>query len=231
MQAQIKNKGIRAEAVITKLYVPHLDSEITFIHPAKEPDTYVNLAEQLKKDNLSQPTMSHNTSLIHAAWQNPKEKYSKEIINILRDNWLRCFNGILYEPNEGAYIQDTPEIRNNRLIMNKLDLIKRLESNDSSVRFVPFGYKIGELSSYKDLENHPLVIGLAGEEGAQKLAEASTNFKYRPYVWGFDSVDEPLIRVASLGGVLGVYGNGWVGDLDYAFGVFNETGEASSQKF
>ena len=210
-----KTEGIRVRGGRTYLDVPHLDSEITFIHPVKGPAAYADAAKQLEQENLLPPTIAHNSSLIHAAWQNPKEKYSNEIINILRSSWLWCFNGILYEPKEGAYIQDTPKIKNNRVIMNKSDLVKKLEANDSSVRFVPFGYKRGE-QSYKELKINPFVIALAGEEGAEKLAEASANYKFKPYVWSFDEVDKQTIRVASLDGDwgdgrLGVYGRDFDG--------------------
>ncbi len=197
MLSNTKFQGIRVREGRTYLDVPHLDSEITFIHPAKGPGTYVEIARQLEEYNLLPPTMAHNSSLVHSAWQNPKEKYSNEIINILRNNWLLCFNGILYEPKEGAYIQDNPKIENGEIIMDKSDLIKRLEANDSSVRFVRFGYKIGE-QSHSDLERNPFIIGLAGEEGAKKLAETSVNYKLNPYVWSFDFVNGSLVRAASL---------------------------------
>ena len=233
MFTQTKNKGIQVREGRTYLDVPHLDSELTFVYPAKK-GTYIELAEQLDEDNLQQLTMSQNASLIYAAWQNPKEKYSKEIIDILRNSWLVCFNGILYDKEDkGAYIEDRPKIRGNRVYMEKSDLLKRLEANDPSVRFVPFGYKIEKQSS-KDLEKNPFVIALAGEEGAQKLAEVSANYKFKPYLYSFDNVDRSAIRVASLdscrclgNGMLYVGGFDW-GDNDdgYAFGVFRETGGA-----
>ena len=237
MKTQAKSEGIKVREGRTYLDVLHLDGEITFVYPAKGPTTYVRVAGELEQDNLSKPTASQNASLIHSAWQNPKEKYSKEVIDVLRSSWLWCYNGIFYVAKEGAYIQDNPEIRNGRVFMDKSALIKKLEANDQSVRFVPFGYKIGEQSA-KDLEKNPFVVALAGEEGAEKLAEVSGNYKLKPYLSSFDSFDNDEIRVASL------CGNGlWVGlrlvvvgyvfDVGWywrAFGVFNGTGEASSQK-
>src|SRR3989344_4010798 len=93
-------KGIRAEIGITRLYVPHSGGEICFAHPAKGKGAYANVAGELKQSFLQQPTASQNSSLIHAAWQNPKEQYSQEIIQISKNNWLWCYNGILYVPNE-----------------------------------------------------------------------------------------------------------------------------------
>jgi hypothetical protein len=45
----------------------------------------------------------------------------------------------------------------------KSDLIRRLESKDKSVRFIEYGYKIGEQSS-KELENNTFIIALAGKK-------------------------------------------------------------------
>lgn len=231
-----KQKGIRVES---KLYVPHLDRELTFIHPYKGPSTYAKLAKQLDKDNLQRPTASQNSSLIYSAWaaqkESPNEQFSKEIISLLKSNWLACFTGNHYVPNEGVYIQETPKIKEGRVLMEKSDLVKRLEANDPSVRFIPFGYKIGEQSAL-ELERNPYVIGLIGEEGAQKLAEVSKNYKFHPHVFCSNSVNEPTTRLSALLAVLCVYGSGLYVDggvHDYgrngcAFGVFRNTAEGSS---
>lgn len=221
-----QSKGIRAEVGYTKLYVPHLDNELTFIHPAKGPNTYLNVNSQILESNLKTPTMSENASLIYSAWQNPKDKYSSEIIEKLRSNWLWSFNGILYVQNEGAYIQDSPEVKEGKVSINKSDLVKKLESKDSTARFVPFGYKIGKQTP-KELEKNPFVQALAGEEGAEKLAEVASKYKANPYVWSFENVDENIIRIASLlsgrllgSDRLGVGGDDWDGGDDgCAFGV------------
>ena len=120
--------------------------------------------------------------------------------------------------------------------MDKSELVKKLEADSKDVRFVPFGYKTGEQST-KELEKNPFFIALAGEEGAEKLAESSGNYKLKPYLYSFKKIDEFKTRVASLGDLrvcddcgLGVGGGSDVGRDRRAFGVFNETGEASPQK-
>ncbi len=193
-----QSRGIKAREGITYLDVSHLDRELTFIYPAKGPNNYFNVRERILESNLRTPTMSQNASLVYSAWQNPKEKYSKEIIDILRNSWLWGFNGILYVPKEGAYIQDNPEVKDSKVVMNKSGLVKKLKSNDPTVRFVEFGsYKPGEQTS-KELAENKFVQALASEEGAQKLAEVSTNYKFKPYVWSFNNVDEEFTRVAAL---------------------------------
>ncbi|MEK6844337.1 MAG: hypothetical protein AABX83_02820 [Nanoarchaeota archaeon] len=192
------NKGLEVREGRTYLKAPHLDGEINFVYPAKGSGNYIDVAEELKKDNLSQPTMSQNASLIYSAWQNPKEKYSKEVINTLGEFGLWCFNGILCA-KEGAYIKDNPEIKNGRVSMNEKDLLSKLESSESSVRFVPYGYKVGKQSA-KELAKNKFVQALAGEEGADKLAETSSNYQFEPHLFSLENPDKELIRVASLGG-------------------------------
>ena len=104
-------------------------------------------------------------------------------------------------------------------------LIKRLEENDSDVKFVPFGYKTGK-QSYRELAKNPYIIARYGEEGADKIAEIASKYEYYPFVQVFDSVNEEIVKtsVISLAGLFdcGLY----VGDNtwdDYtqgrAFGV------------
>ena len=49
------------------------------------------------------------------------------------------------------------------------------------------------------MENNHFIRELSGEEGAEKLVEVADTFSYKPYLWSFSSVDEPLITVSGLG--------------------------------
>ena len=250
MMTEEKSKGIGVitEQGRTYLEVPHLEGRIYFDSIARGPNTYFHVASQLPELDLEQPTMAQNASLVDAAWQNPKEQYSKEIINTLRQSYLRCFNGILYsQKKEGAFIRDRPLIENEEIVMNASELESILSSReedgvvyseDGSVRFVPFGYKIGEQKA-SELEKNPFVIALAGKEGAQKLARVSENYKFRPYVSSFDEVDKDEVRVSSLysdrgwddGRLYVLGGYGFDDDRGVlTFGV-SPLGEAQTRKF
>jgi len=183
----------------TTLTLDHLDEELTFIYPSKGPDTYANVQEALIKDNLKAPTASQNASLIYSAFKNQDNEFSQNIINTMKNRWLWCFTGNLYVPDKGVFIQDNPDIKNNKISMNLEDLEKKLEANDSSVRFVPFGYKIQEQTS-KQLEKNQYIIGLAGEEGAQKLAEIADMYKDKeePYVYSFENIEKETARATAL---------------------------------
>ncbi|MEK6973998.1 MAG: hypothetical protein AABW41_02060 [Nanoarchaeota archaeon] len=180
--------------------------------------------------------MAENASLVHTAF-NSDDKYSKEIRGIMKDRWLWSFTGNLDLPNKGVYVQDSPEVRNGRVVMDESNLVKKLESKDPSVRFVPFGFDIESMSPMQ-LAKNAYIIGLAGEEGADKLAEVADEFKQKPYLWSFKSVNEPTTRVSALN-------SGWVLDRwllvvgynlgndrnGHAFGVRNGAEGAGAKKF
>lgn len=202
---------VRVREGKTELIAPYLKDKLMFVYPAYGPNTFANVKSEIEKSDLRYPTMAETVSLVYAAFQDKDNKYSEEIIDLLRKSWLWANNRILYVPNEGAYIQDNPIIENGRFLMNKSDLVKKLESKDESVRFVPFGYKINEQSS-RDLSKNKFVIGLAGDEGADKSAEVSEYYKLEPYLFSFNNVDYLTSRVAGLGSGWGVGGRLLVGD-------------------
>ena len=224
MQTQTQTKDLQVREGRIELQAQHLDSEKTFIYPPVR-GTYNECVDQLKEQGLYQPTFSEVVSLTHSVWQNPEEKYSKEIIKLMKYYWLRGFTGILYMQNEGAYIQDHPEIKNGRIFMDRKDLIAKLESKDPSVRFVPFGYKLEDQTA-SQLAKNPFVIGLTGsEEQAEKVGEIADKYRDKPHLWRFNSISEPITRASPLYSDCSGYWlfvNGY--DLDdnrycYAFGV------------
>ena len=197
------------------------------MHPAYGPGTYADVKSAIEQDKLKGPTMAETVSLVYSAFDSSTNRYSTEIKEIMAKELLWAFTGTLYVPNKGAYIQDDPEIKNGMPFMEESGLIKKLEARDSSVRFVRFGYQVGEMSPLQ-LAKNPYVIAFAGEEGAEKLAEVSDKYKYKSFLWSFESVDEITTRVSALdfdfgrrlsvdSGLHGDYRNG------RAFGVFEKT--------
>ncbi len=198
---------------------------ISFVAPAFGPGTYAGVNSKILEEGLIQPTMAQTAELVHGAWQNPKEKYSSEVIQKLRSNWLWAFNGLLYAPNEGIYIQDRPEVRNGRVFMDKNDVVKKLGAKDPSVRFVAFDEFKRESQTSLELARNRFVQALAGEEGADNLAQVADKYRNKPYVWALKEKDVSQLttKVAGLGswGIVGdrLYVDGWDGDYGYAFGV------------
>ena len=81
--------------------------------------------------------------------------------------------------------------------MDESTLVKKLEANSPEVRFVPFGYQTESMSSL-ELSKNPYIIALAGEDGAEKLAEVADKHSKKPYLWSFNSVSQPETRVSAL---------------------------------
>jgi hypothetical protein len=223
------------KAEIGKSYlrnVPHKGELISFEHPAIK-GTYDAVARAIDNNGLNRPTAAQTASLVYDAFQNKDGKYESEIIQILKDAWLWEFTGNLYLPkskdeyNNGVIIEDNPTISGGKLVMNKNDLVKRLNNKDSNVRFVPFGFKT-ESQTVKELEKNTYIIGRYGEEGAEKIAEIASEYKGSPYLWSFDSVNGEMTRMSALyrgccSDLLGVDGSG-CGDNNggRAFGVCSQ---------
>lgn len=240
---KIMEKAMRVEEGRTKLYVPHLDGKIVFAHPKVDPGTYANVGAEISEQGLIRPTMAQTASLVYSAFQDKDNKYSQEIEKSLEERWLWAFTGNRYvKSDNGVYIEDNPEIRGGKILIDSRDnLIKRLESNDNSVRLVPFGFKVGEQTS-GELERNPYIVGLAGEEGAKKLAEVADIYKLKPWVFalGKDNFDNEETRVSALSSGWGVrrrlvvdgdyFGSGRVGGGGgCAFGVFDAEGNVNKK--
>ena len=222
-------EGLNVREGKTYLDVNSKKGVVSFAAPAFGPGTYANVGSQISKARLEQPTMAQNAELVDAAWQNPKEKYSSDIISTLRNNWLWGFNGLLYVPNEGIYVQDRPEVRDGRVYMDYNNVSEKLGVKDPSVRFVAFDEFKGESQTSLELSRNRFVQALAGEEGAYKLAKVADKYNSKPYVWALKEKDVSQLttKVASLdSGGIGdgrlVVGGGWDGSDDVigcAFGV------------
>ena len=121
--------------------------------------------------------------------------------------------GILYIRKKGAYIEDNPQLRKpkprprpegyylpidsyiklSRLLdMNESDLERRLKNGDHRVRFVPFGYKTGEMSP-TELANNEFMIALAGKKGAEKLAKAVERYNADFRSFNCDLIDDMYV--------------------------------------
>ena len=225
-----------------EIEVPHEDGKLTFVWPVKGPGTYANVKSQIEDAGLQAPTFAQLTSLVYTANQNRDEPEFAEILNKLDNRWLWGFNGILYLPKgkgdyqNGAIIQDNPKTKDDRVFLDKSELVSKLEAGDKSVRFVPFGYKT-DVQNVSELAKNPFVIALVSKEGAEKLAELSKRYRNNPGVWSFTNVDNEIARVPDLCGLyygvrLDVGGDDcWGGNYGFASGVSASTeGAKPTQK-
>jgi hypothetical protein len=224
---QAAPKGLNVREGRTYLDVSHKNGILSFVSPVFGPGNYFNVQKSIESAELKAPTMAETVSLVYSAF-NSQDRHSEEIKKIMEGRYFLAFTGNLYVPSKGVYIQDNPALNNGKLIMEEGDLVKKLESNDSSVRYVPFGFNTGEQTS-RELERNSYITALAGEEGAEKLAEIADFYKEKPYVFSFNSVNKLTSRISALfaywyGHRLSVCGVGHVGGRGggYAFGVFGK---------
>lgn len=190
--------GLRVKKKRTNLVVSHDGKNLMFLHPPYGPNTYVNVGLEIENDGLAKPTMAETASLVHRAFIS-----DYGLKGIMEDGWLWAFTGTLYVPGKGVYIQDDPDIRDGKPFMEESELVKELKADGA--RFVPFGFKIGSQSAF-ELAKNPYILGLAGEEGAEKLAGVADKNGLKSYVLGFESVNASIIRILALSSSLGTLG-------------------------
>ena len=194
-------KAIPGRTYLTE--IPHEGGALTFQHPSFR-GTYGSLAQQIDADGLQRPTSAQTASLLYDTLQNLEGEYEAGILKILKDSCLIEFNGNLYLPKKegeevhnGVIVEANPAIKERRLIMNRKALTKRLKKNDPSVKFVPFGYAVGEQSTHT-LAKNPYIIARYGEEGADKIANLVLKYKKNPEVLSFKSIDSETAEISAL---------------------------------
>ena len=208
----LKKEKMRQGKEITELTVKHLNEKINFVYPPFGPNSYFVIDKQIQGANLKRQTLAEMVSLVHDILNVSDEAYPMEEIKKLMESRfieyqgvsgrfaghsMYCFQGVLYVLNEEVYIQDLPEVndcvgigpfgvKEGDVVMSKSNLVEKLKGGDDSVRFIPFEFKIGEQTA-GEIARNPLVIALAGKEGAEKLAEVSRLHDLRPGVSCFEN--------------------------------------------
>ncbi|MBS3075878.1 hypothetical protein J4429_05470 [Candidatus Pacearchaeota archaeon] len=92
---------------ITTIEVPCNGNYASFVHPGEGSDTYQNVFSRLIKRGLKPATGDETASLLYTAYcDSPKEPESKEIQEIMRNQWLWVANRNLWVAGEnpGVYV-------------------------------------------------------------------------------------------------------------------------------
>lgn len=231
----------------TTLSIRNKDKSIEFAYPPVGPTTYFEAKRSIESMGLKTPSFSEIVSLIYTSYirqrGNRDEDVFTSIVELLKGtDDVRCscttgwystfipsdfisFTGTLDVEGEGTYIQDFPEIRDDKVFMKKSDLIKKLELNDPSVRFVPYdGY---DNRSLGDKKTNNLLKGLAGEEGAEKLAYIASSigkmkiseFCFGGYSKSFSGLTSISYYTSRFKGVLYVHVGETRTSCGYGFGI------------
>lgn len=206
--------------------IPYENGTLNFESQAFE-GNHFSLHKQIKEAGLWQFTPDKAISLVYDASKNPKGEIEKEILDYLNKNGFYESAGVLWIPRcsdgnlvGGAFIEYNPKIKNGKVKMNKKDLTVRLKnsakqvrsvlfSEDGLVRFVPFGFEIGEVDS---LKGNDFVLAKYGEEGEEMADEIARGRKNKPFVGSYNSINKETLKVSCLCGcggdrldVVGIY--------------------------
>lgn len=207
-----QDQGLEVVEQRTQLIAPHNGGKLTFLHPPYGHGTYANVGSGIETDKLKRPTMAETASLVYASFNSPEDsryiRYSNEIKDIIRQALLWAYTlskQYTLRPINGVFVYDESNgERFSGLNGSKLEqmLGQRQEhgvvySDDGLLRFIQFGYKVGEMSSL-ELAKNSYVIALAGEEGAEKLAGIADKYRNKPYLLSFKSVDRNMTRVSAI---------------------------------
>jgi len=178
-QALAEQKELQDLVVGDRITLTPRGTDLTFSYPYKGPDIYTNVKEAIVQDNLKPATMAETIYLLHSAF-NSGDKYSDEIRDLVKHRYIWSFIRSRHFTNKGVFVydEDDHEIFGD-LPLNQLEqLLGQKEENsevysgDRTLRFVPFGYQIEEITPLQ-LSKNPYMQALAGEKEAYKLAEFS----------------------------------------------------------
>jgi hypothetical protein len=172
----------------TEIIVPHGGKELKFIYPPVGPGSFSDTGLAITGLNLSRPTLSEIISLIHAAYNEPNQAYSKKIINLLKNNLIWGFTALDGPPvsvvgggtNGRRYSWDNPIIIGprsynayNEIGMEVFGGAKFIYANPLSERF-PYGFtKIKK----EEISGSKLLVSLIGKEATSKLEEITDIIK------------------------------------------------------
>ncbi|MBT3865860.1 hypothetical protein HOF78_02020 [Candidatus Woesearchaeota archaeon] len=189
---------------ITKLIADDCGRDVPFVYPFNDWETYADAFNTLNCEHFDPPTMSEMVSFVHCILESTDNSYRGDVEKLMKKYGFWGFTGSLFLPsdgkdvNNGVLIQDHPEIKDGMPFMDRDNLVKKLQANDPSVRFVPFGFATSLVTPVQ-LSNNPYICGLVGEENAEKLAEIAGRLKKKTYLRELNfSADKPLTLVSSL---------------------------------
>ncbi len=164
-----------------------LEERQTDKYQIKGPARFFYLRERLSSENLTIPTAAQIFSILYG---------DKKISNEYQYNnptplWLN--NSFVYS-SKGIYVEDNPEESEGQILADEKSLEARLGSKeqekviyseDNTIRFTPFGFKIGSLTA-EELAKNTCAIALMGKANTEKLSEALGRESINPFLFTLD---------------------------------------------
>jgi len=235
------------------LRVPHREGELTGSHPFFGPNTYHNNLTEMERDYSclpNYPKISFRESTTFetiSALAYEFEKRAKP--EILDPTWAQL--GRIIKTQEGVFTNPNKTIGNpvigEQALKSLLDRARKIRVGTGHIYLCENDFAFAEYNTFETGVQDSFTFTQGGLAKVLEHTETTRNlqsisspnfYKLGVNVWGFDPVEEPVLRVAGLNSVrvsggsqLGVNGYGSLGNYGgYAFGVLKETSEAGLQK-
>jgi hypothetical protein len=195
-------------SVITK---PRFE-EVTGITttPIVGPISFADMRDKAYDAGFRMSTMSELVSLVYASFENPEYETAKNVIKIFKNEWVPANTGVYYSP-QGMFALDNPEMENKKIIpfdykaleskLGKHEEKGVIFSDDKTLRFTPYGFKIGSQNSVELAKNRGIIALVNGEENADRLAIASQHYNVNPVLFTFSDFTKLKnnIKIACIG--------------------------------
>ncbi len=154
---------------------PHKGKIMAAGYPFFGPANSKTLQAQIKQEEYLEPTFSELVSFIHRYFGEEGTKAAK-IKEIMNTKYFVGFTGILYLPKKNeVYFKDRPVFASGSIV-DVDNLESRLKLNEAHAKVSLDNLKTGTLP-WDQIPGHPLFIAIAGEEGAEKLAELASKHR------------------------------------------------------
>jgi hypothetical protein len=184
-----------------------------FVYPTFE-GNYSTSGKQILEKGLSLATGDQIADLLRPAYCVPEVAIENEFQNIrdtMKQRWLWVGNRILWT-DKGVYVVQDPKAigRTEDLTVRELEDALRdgkefswggvRVSSDKTIRFAPKGsYNFGEHTPDSFAEDG-FIIASVNPEGAKKMGEISSKFRYLPTIFGKDIREggSPELRLSAV---------------------------------
>ncbi|MEA3413940.1 MAG: hypothetical protein U9Q99_00225 [Nanoarchaeota archaeon] len=215
---EIEKGYVTIKKEVPILGIPNQDFKVIW-EPVK--GNYASQRNQLRERGIQKMiTSPQSAHFLGDAYENKNQEFSKKIIQIMDDFYFRSSTESLWLPKsnplstdfkDGVIGYDNPDTSKPKFGIEESELFEKLSnaeeisikghpvfiSKDKSVRFTPFGFKTGIMSSSK-LAKNPYNIVLHGEEGAEKSAKISEHYNEKPHLWAYESVNNKQRTLSAL---------------------------------
>src|SRR3989338_5750205 len=198
METTTEKRNARIERAQTNLIVPYNNGELVYIYPQFGPSTYKEVGSEILKQGLLVPTGDYTAPLVHAVYcdeEDTSEPEFESVREIMKNRRLWVFNRNGWT-NKGVYVSQDLEAKGLSAPLDVRELEKSLKggrefngirfSEDGRVRFAPKELYVLGNHTPDSLSKDGFIIASFGKDGAEKIGEVSSNFKYNPRTYGLD---------------------------------------------